>query len=277
MNPTLESLFRRRSIRKYTEQPVEPEKLDLLLQAAMAAPSAMNCKPWEFVLVTDPEKLAQFRKRLIFGNRNAPAAIVVCGNPSLSANPAARLFWEQDCIVQIYPVGTMSPIFPNLHHLRHLRMISETRVGSSPFTSKEWARLDSNQRPSDYESPALTAELRAHFQENDEQLSVTSCALMTDNCSLNCSLKRSGRRDSNPRISAWKADALPLGDARVGLIFYRQDGRQSSNHFRNPKTFIARFSNCGYNSALPDGAWRSPASALAWGARGPGFNSRRPD
>ncbi len=97
MNPTLETIFRRRSIRKYTDQPVELEKLDLLLQAAMAAPSAMNCKPWEFVVVTDPQKLAHFRKRLIFGNRNAPAAIVVCGNPSLSANPAARLFWVQDC------------------------------------------------------------------------------------------------------------------------------------------------------------------------------------
>jgi len=97
MNTTLNTIFRRRSIRKYTHQPVEPEKLESLLQAAMAAPSAMNCKPWEFVVVTDPEKLAQFRKRLIFGNRNAPVAIVVCGNPSLSANPAARLFWVQDC------------------------------------------------------------------------------------------------------------------------------------------------------------------------------------
>jgi nitroreductase len=97
MNSILDTIFRRRSIRKYTDQPVKPEKLELLLQAAMAAPSAMNCKPWEFVVVTDPVKLAQFRKRLIFGNRNAPAAIVVCGNPSLSANPAARLFWEQDC------------------------------------------------------------------------------------------------------------------------------------------------------------------------------------
>jgi len=97
MNPTIESIFHRRSIRKYTDQPVEPEKLDLLLQAAMAAPTAMNCKPWEFVVVTDPDKLAQFRKRLIFGNRNAPAAIVVCGNPRLSTNPAARLFWQQDC------------------------------------------------------------------------------------------------------------------------------------------------------------------------------------
>ncbi|MCX6035911.1 MAG: nitroreductase family protein [Chloroflexi bacterium] len=99
MNLTLETIFRRRSIRKYTDQPVELEKLESLLQAAMAAPSAMNCKPWEFVVVTDPDKLAQFRKRLIFGNRNAPAAIVVCGNPSLSANPAARLFWVQDCSI----------------------------------------------------------------------------------------------------------------------------------------------------------------------------------
>jgi nitroreductase len=97
MNLTLETIFHRRSIRKYTDRPVEPEKLDLLLQAAMAAPSAMNCKPWEFILVTDPEKLAQFRQRLVFGDRNAPAAIVVCGNPGLSTNPAARLFWVQDC------------------------------------------------------------------------------------------------------------------------------------------------------------------------------------
>ncbi len=96
-HPTLESIFRRRSIRKYTDRPVEAEKLDLLLQAGMAAPSAMNCRPWEFVVVTDPEKLAQLRRRLIFGDRNAPAAIVVCGNPSRSANPAARLFWVQDC------------------------------------------------------------------------------------------------------------------------------------------------------------------------------------
>jgi nitroreductase len=93
----LGSIFGRRSIRRYEEKPVEAEKLDLLLQAAMAAPSAMNCQPWEFVVVTDPDKLAQFRRRLLFGNRNAPAAVVVCGNPRLSPNPAARLFWVQDC------------------------------------------------------------------------------------------------------------------------------------------------------------------------------------
>jgi len=97
MTQAIDFIFRRRSIRKYTDQVVEPEKLDLLLKAAMAAPSAMNCKPWEFVVVTDPARLAQFRQRLPFGDRNAPAAIVVCGNPGLSTNPTARLFWIQDC------------------------------------------------------------------------------------------------------------------------------------------------------------------------------------
>jgi hypothetical protein len=42
-------------------------------------------------------------------------------------------------------------------------------------------------------------------------------------------------------------------------------------------SFIARNPIRDYNTALPDGAWRSPASALAWGARSPGFKSRRPD
>lgn len=96
-NPVIEAIFQRRSIRKYTDQPVETEKLDLLLQAGMAAPSAMNCKPWEFILVTRPDTMAQFRSRLMFGDRNAPAAIAVCANPGVSTNPAARLFWQQDC------------------------------------------------------------------------------------------------------------------------------------------------------------------------------------
>ncbi len=96
-NPILEAIFQRRSIRIYADRPVEAEKLDLLLKAGMAAPTAMNCKPWEFVVVTEAEILGQFRKRLMFGDRNAPAAIVVCGNPGLSTNPAARLFWVQDC------------------------------------------------------------------------------------------------------------------------------------------------------------------------------------
>jgi nitroreductase len=44
----------RRSIRSYREDPVEPEKLDRLLEAARLAPSARNLQEWRFVVVTDP-------------------------------------------------------------------------------------------------------------------------------------------------------------------------------------------------------------------------------
>lgn len=93
----IEAIYRRRSIRSYTGQPVEAEKLDILLKAAMAAPSAVNSQPWEFVVVTDNETLGKLRSVLLLGKYMAPAAIAVCANQGQARNPASRFFWEQDC------------------------------------------------------------------------------------------------------------------------------------------------------------------------------------
>ncbi len=96
-NPTLATLFRRRSIRKFTDQALDEQTLTLLLQAGMAAPSAVNSQPWEFIVITDAQVLARLRSRLPFAHHNAPAAIVVLGSPERGRNTAGRLFWEQDC------------------------------------------------------------------------------------------------------------------------------------------------------------------------------------
>lgn len=93
----IDIIFARRSIRSYQERPVEMEKIDVLLKAAMAAPSAMNIKPWEFIIVTDAQKLSDIRGALIFGKFNAPLAILVCGNTSFFKHPLASRFWVQDC------------------------------------------------------------------------------------------------------------------------------------------------------------------------------------
>ncbi|MBW6465799.1 MAG: nitroreductase family protein [Brevefilum sp.] len=90
-------IYARRSIRQYQDKPVEREKIELLLKAAMAAPTAMNSKPWEFVVVTQVETLDKIRSALMFGKFNAPAAIVVCSNTSLLRRPMASKFWVQDC------------------------------------------------------------------------------------------------------------------------------------------------------------------------------------
>jgi nitroreductase len=93
----IDIIFQRRSIRKFTPQAVEVEKVETLLRAAMAAPSAVNSQPWEFVVVDEIDTLKQLKKISFFSNRNAPLAIVVLGSPKKASNPAGERFWVQDC------------------------------------------------------------------------------------------------------------------------------------------------------------------------------------
>jgi nitroreductase len=74
---TFDVLFRRRSIRNYTARPVEREKVVQLLQAAMAAPTALNIQPWEFIVI-DGDTFDRVRRSIPRGGGyNAPMAIVV--------------------------------------------------------------------------------------------------------------------------------------------------------------------------------------------------------
>lgn len=100
-NIVTETIFKRRSIRKYTDQEVEKEKLILLLETAMAAPTAANRQPWEFIVVTEKEKLNELRSTLREGQYNAPVAIVVCGNHHLTFNNSDKEIWTQDCSAAI--------------------------------------------------------------------------------------------------------------------------------------------------------------------------------
>jgi nitroreductase len=97
MSEILETIFKRRSVRQFLDRPLEPETIHCLLQAAMAAPSACNSQPWEFIVVTDAAMLDGLRAKMQFARYNAPCAVVVCGSPHLGHNSAAKHFWVQDC------------------------------------------------------------------------------------------------------------------------------------------------------------------------------------
>ncbi len=77
----MKEIFRRTSIRRYTPQPVEEEKIEQLLRAAMAAPSARNQQPWEFYAITNPELLQTLSTCSPYATplKEAPLGIVVCG------------------------------------------------------------------------------------------------------------------------------------------------------------------------------------------------------
>lgn len=76
----LDLIKKRRSIRKYTQDPVSDSDVSTLLEAAMAAPSADNLQPWEFFVVRDE----QLRQRLSQTHpwskmcAAAPVVFVVC-------------------------------------------------------------------------------------------------------------------------------------------------------------------------------------------------------
>ena len=74
----MNEIFSRRSIRKYTQQPVEPEKITAVLKAAMAAPSARNQQPWEFYVVTDKDMIEKLSKVSPYTGcaKDAPVVIV---------------------------------------------------------------------------------------------------------------------------------------------------------------------------------------------------------
>lgn len=93
----LKLLFSRRSVRSFTDQALDEALIRDLLRAAMAAPTAANSQPWEFVVATDPAVLAQIRQKIRFAAYPAPCAILVCGNPGIANNSVAKHYWVEDC------------------------------------------------------------------------------------------------------------------------------------------------------------------------------------
>jgi len=98
MKDALSVIAQRKSVRHFTNQPLSDEQFELLLRAAMAAPSAKNIQAWEFVVITDKAVLDVMGECLPYAKMllQAPAAIVVCGNVS-KFPPESELNWVVDC------------------------------------------------------------------------------------------------------------------------------------------------------------------------------------
>ena len=67
---TVSAITRRRSIRKYTNQPVSDTDLKDILEAAVMAPSASNLQPWYFIVIRSPEKMEALKKLMAEATKN---------------------------------------------------------------------------------------------------------------------------------------------------------------------------------------------------------------
>lgn len=91
----MQEIFNRRSIRKFTSDAVEPDKIDKLLRAAMQAPSAGNQQPWEFIVVKNKETLARLSEVSPYAKpvTGSAVTIVLLGNEKEIKIPKG---WEED-------------------------------------------------------------------------------------------------------------------------------------------------------------------------------------
>ncbi|MFC1987007.1 nitroreductase family protein [Chloroflexota bacterium] len=92
----LEAILTRRSIRKYTKDPVPENIVRELLAAAMSAPSSEGERPWYFTVITERALLNEISAKVKYSEmlRGATLAIAVCSALNLQTSDG---FWVQDC------------------------------------------------------------------------------------------------------------------------------------------------------------------------------------
>ena len=138
----MNSIFKRVSVRHFQDREVEDEKIELLLRAAMASPSAKNQQPWRFIVVTDKEKIKELSDCSIYAKfaLKAPLIIVVLYDKS---NLAAEEYVEIDCAICTENIlleaaelglgGTMIGICPNEERMDNVRKVLDLDE-LTPFT-----------------------------------------------------------------------------------------------------------------------------------------------
>jgi nitroreductase len=92
----VEAILTRRSVRKYTTRDIPDALVEQLLRAAMAAPSACNQQPWQFVIIRERSLLDEIPRIHAFSQmlKESPVAVLVCGDENLATH---KKYWVQDC------------------------------------------------------------------------------------------------------------------------------------------------------------------------------------
>jgi nitroreductase len=127
---TLEAIRTRRSVRKYTDQTVSSEQLNILLRAAMQAPSASNSQPWVYVVITEREILNSIPKFHPYSQMllEAPIAVMVCADENEVKKPGR---WMLDCSAATQNLllaahdqglgGVWLMVYPDLQRMQQIR------------------------------------------------------------------------------------------------------------------------------------------------------------
>lgn len=130
----LDVINSRKSVRFYTDEKVSDEDINTILRAGMAAPTALDKRPWKFVVIKNKETMKLMRKDLVYakGLDESPVAIVVCGDMTKvhKGNPE---FWITDTSAATENMllameamglgGVWSAIYPSEQRMSYIRKV----------------------------------------------------------------------------------------------------------------------------------------------------------
>ena len=122
---SINALLHRRSVREYDNNEVKKELLNVILLAAMHAPSFENRQPWHFIVVTDDLVLSYLKDNLQDSiNINSKSIIIVCGDTNRDNNKG---WWIQDCaaatqniLLAVHSLELAASWY-GLHPVKHLK------------------------------------------------------------------------------------------------------------------------------------------------------------
>ncbi|MDE6654581.1 MAG: nitroreductase family protein [Muribaculaceae bacterium] len=98
-NSPIENIMTRTSVRQYdSERTISSDTVEILLRAAMAAPTAVNKQPWQFVVLDEREAIDSLCTYLPYAKmlEHAPLAIVTCGDLTKAIEGEGETYWIQD-------------------------------------------------------------------------------------------------------------------------------------------------------------------------------------
>ncbi len=146
-NAAIENILTRVSVRSFTDQPVVSDDIETILRAGLAAPSARNMQPWHLIVITRRETLNAIADATPNAHmaKQAPLAIVVCGDLSKAASGWEQDFWIQDVsavteniLLAAHALGlgaVWTGTYPSKERCNEMAMLMRTPAHIIPFAT----------------------------------------------------------------------------------------------------------------------------------------------
>ena len=141
---TLQAIQTRKSVRDFKDTPIEEEKIELLMKAAMSAPSAMNSQPWEFVVVESESKKEAVRKAMPFGKYKSAIIIIPCVREISTIPVQHDLAYcdlgaaSENILLAAHDLdlgGVWCAVYPNKLLMKAVKKAADIPAGLTPFSA----------------------------------------------------------------------------------------------------------------------------------------------